>query len=80
LHSDSDADDFIKPDEYDTFRAAETGGKIKLLEPGIGLECAFFMSMKIQTRIQKPASLMLTRKKLKWFRNTKFPAGLRVCD
>ena len=72
LHSDSDADDFIKPDEYDTFRAAETGGKIKLLEPGIGLECAFFMFNENTNSNPKTGQPYVDPKKLKWFRNTKF--------
>ena len=72
LHSDSDADDFIKPDEYDTFKAAETGGKIKLLEPGIGLECAFFMFNENTNSNPKTGQPYVDPKKLKWFRNTKF--------
>ena len=35
-------DDFIYPYEYDHFKAEAAKGKFKLLEPGIGLETAFF--------------------------------------
>jgi peptide/nickel transport system substrate-binding protein len=72
LHGDSDADDFVKPDEYDTFKAAEADGKIKLLEPGIGLECAFFMFNENTNSDPKTGKPYVDPKKLKWFRNTKF--------
>ena len=72
LHGESDADDFIKPDEYDTFKAAEAGGKIKLLEPGIGLETAFFVFNENTNTNPKSGQPYVDPKKLKWFRNTKF--------
>jgi peptide/nickel transport system substrate-binding protein len=72
LHGDSDADDFVKPDEYDTFKAAEAGGKIKLLEPGIGLETAFFLFNENTNTNPKTGQPYVDPKKLKWFRNTKF--------
>jgi peptide/nickel transport system substrate-binding protein len=72
LHGDSDADDFIKPDEYDTFKVAEAGGKIKLLEPGIGLEIAFFMFNENTNSDPKTGQPYVNPKKLKWFRSTKF--------
>ena len=68
----SDVDDFIKPDEYDTFKAAEADGKIKLLEPGIGAGSRLFcLQRKHQHGCQnRPA--YVDPKKLKWFRNAKF--------
>jgi peptide/nickel transport system substrate-binding protein len=72
LHGDSDADDFVKPDEYDTFKAAEADGKIKLLEPGIGLETAFFVFNENTGTDPKTGQPYVDPKKLKWFRSTKF--------
>jgi peptide/nickel transport system substrate-binding protein len=72
LHGESDVDDFVKPDEYDTFKAAEADGKIKLLEPGIGLEVAYFVfneNTNVNPKIGQP---LVDPKKLKWFRNIKF--------
>jgi peptide/nickel transport system substrate-binding protein len=71
LHGDSDADDFVKPDEYDTFKAAEADGKIKLLEPGIGLENGFLMFNE-NTNVDKNGKPVVDPVKLKWFRNTRF--------
>ena len=72
LHGDSDVDDFVKPDEYDTFKAAEADGKIKLLEPGIGLETAFFVFNENTNVNPKTGQPNVDPKKLKWFRDTKF--------
>jgi peptide/nickel transport system substrate-binding protein len=72
LHGESDADDFVKSDEYETFKAAETGGKIKLLEPGIGLENGFFMFNENTNTDPKTGQPYVDPKKLKWFRDTKF--------
>jgi peptide/nickel transport system substrate-binding protein len=71
LHGESDVDDFVKPDEYDTFKSAETDGKIKLLEPGIGLEVAYFVFNE-NTNINKTGKPLIDSKKLIWFRDTKF--------
>ena len=72
LHGESDVDDFVKPDEYDTFKAAEADGKIKLLEPGIGLETDFFWFNENTNVNPKTGQPIVDPKKLKWFRNTKF--------
>jgi peptide/nickel transport system substrate-binding protein len=72
LHGESDVDDFVKPDEYDTFKAAEADGKIKLLEPGIGLEDAYFVFNENTNVDSKTGQPIVDPKKLKWFRNTKF--------
>jgi peptide/nickel transport system substrate-binding protein len=72
LHGEDDADDTVKPDEYGTFKAAEADGKIKLLEPGVGLECAFFMFNENTNANPKTGQSYVDPKKLKWFRETKF--------
>ncbi|MFZ0826228.1 MAG: ABC transporter substrate-binding protein [Verrucomicrobiia bacterium] len=72
LHGESDVDDFIKPDEYDTFKAAEAGGKIKLLEPGIGLETLYIVFNENTNVNPKTSQPYVGPKKLQWFRNTKF--------
>jgi len=72
LHGESDADDFIKPDEYDTFKAAEADGKIKLIEPGIGLETLYILFNENTNVNPKTSQPLVDPKKLKWFRNTKF--------
>src|SRR5277367_1886440 len=72
LHGESDADDFIKPDEYDTFKAAEADGKIKLIEPGIGLETLYIVFNENTNVNPKTSQPLVDPKKLKWFRDTKF--------
>jgi peptide/nickel transport system substrate-binding protein len=72
LHGESDADDFVKPDEYDMFKAAEAEGKIKLLQPGPGLEVAYFVFNENTNVDSKTGQPLVDPKKLKWFRNTKF--------
>ena len=72
LHGEDDADDTVKPDEYGTFKKAEADGKIKLLEPGVGLECAFFMFNENTNSDPKTGQPYVDPKKLKWFRDTKF--------
>ena len=72
LHGESDVDDFVKPDEYDTFKAAEADGKVKLIEPGIGLEVAYFVFNENTNSNPKTGKPYVDPKKLKWFRNTKF--------
>jgi peptide/nickel transport system substrate-binding protein len=72
LHGESDVDDFIKPDEYDTFKAAEADGKIKLLEPGVGLEVLYFGFNENTNMDSKTGQPLVDPKKLKWFRDTKF--------
>ena len=71
LHGQDDVEDQVKPDEYDTFKAAEAGGKIKLLEPGPGADDGFFMFNE-NTNTDKNGKPFVEPVKLKWFRNTKF--------
>jgi peptide/nickel transport system substrate-binding protein len=72
LHGECDVDDFVKPDEYDTFKSAEVDGKIKLLEPGIGLEVAYFVFNENTNMDSKTGQPLVDPNKSKWFRNTKF--------
>lgn len=71
LSGESDADDFIYPYEYDHFKAEAAKGKFNLLEPGIGLETAFFWFNE-NTNVDKSGKPLVDPKKLKWFRNAKF--------
>ena len=71
LHGEDDVDDLVRPDEYDTFKAAEADGKIKLLEPGPGADDGFMMFNQ-NTNMDKNGKPLVDPKKLKWFRNTKF--------
>ena len=54
-------------------------GKFNLLEPGIGLETGFFWFNE-NTNVDKTGKPYVDPKKLKWFRDTKIPPGLLVCD
>jgi len=72
LHGECDVDDFIKPDEYNTFKAAEADGKIKLLEPGPGLEVGYFVFNENTNVDAKTGKPLVDPNKLKWFRNAKF--------
>lgn len=71
LHGQDDADDMVKPDEYDTFKAAEANGKLKLLEPGPGPECGFILFNE-NTNVDKNGKPYVDPVKQQWFRNTKF--------
>jgi peptide/nickel transport system substrate-binding protein len=71
LSGESDADDFIYPDQYDHFKAESAKGKFDLLEPGIGLEMGCFWFNE-NTNIDKSGKPYVDPKKLKWFRNLKF--------
>jgi peptide/nickel transport system substrate-binding protein len=72
LSGESDADDFIYPDEYDHFKTESANGKFNLLEPGIGLEAGFFWFNENTNVNAKTGQPFADPKKLKWFRNTKF--------
>jgi peptide/nickel transport system substrate-binding protein len=71
LSGESDADDFIYPDEYDHFKTEAAKGKFNLLEPGIGLEAGFFWFNQ-NTNADKTGKPYVDVKKLKWFRDQKF--------
>jgi len=71
LSGESDADDFIYPDEYDHFKTESSKGKFNLLEPGIGLEMGCFWFNE-NTNVDKSGKPYVDPKKLKWFRNVKF--------
>ena len=72
LSGESDADDFIYPNEYEHFKAEEQKGKFKLLEPGVGLEMSFFWFNQNTNMNEKTGQPIVDPKKLKWFRNLKF--------
>ncbi|HXF10769.1 MAG TPA: ABC transporter substrate-binding protein [Desulfuromonadaceae bacterium] len=72
LAGESDADDFIFPYEYDRFKAEAAKGRFHLLEPGIGLETAFFWFNQNTNMNPKTGKPLVDPAKLKWFRNTKF--------
>jgi len=71
LSGESDVDDFIPPYEYEHFKAGSDAGKFKLLEPGIGLETAFFWFNE-NTNVDKSGKPLVDPVKLRWFRNPKF--------
>jgi peptide/nickel transport system substrate-binding protein len=71
LSGESDADDFIYPDQYDHFKAESARGKFNLLEPGIGLEMGCFWFNE-NTNADKSGKPYVDSKKLKWFRNVNF--------
>jgi peptide/nickel transport system substrate-binding protein len=71
LSGESDADDYVLPYEYDHFKTESASGKFNLLEPGIGLETAFFWFNE-NTNVDKSGKGYVDPKKLKWFRNAKF--------
>jgi peptide/nickel transport system substrate-binding protein len=72
LSGESDVDDFIFPYEYDHFKTESANGKFNLLEPGIGLETAFFWFNENTNLNPKTGQPLVDPKKLKWFCNTKF--------
>jgi len=72
LSGESDVDDFIFPYEYDHFKAEEAKGNFKLLEPGIGLETAFFWFNENTNLNPQTGKPYVDPVKLKWFRNTEF--------
>ncbi len=71
LSGESEVDDFMPPYEYEHFKAAAEAGKFKLLEPGIGLETAFFWFNE-NTNVDQSGKPLVDAVKLKWFRNQKF--------
>ena len=80
LSGESDVDERIDAFEYDRFKTESLKGKFSLLEPGVGLEINFFFfneNTNVNGTTGKP---YVDPKKLKWFRNTKLPASLLVCD
>ncbi|MDE3068189.1 MAG: ABC transporter substrate-binding protein [Verrucomicrobiota bacterium] len=72
LSGESDVDDMIYPYEYDRFKAAAAGDRIKLLEPGAGLEMSFFWFNENTNVNPKTGAPYVAPRKLRWFRNVKF--------
>ena len=71
LSGESDVDDFIPPYEYDHYKTAADAGKLTLLEPGIGLETAFFWFNE-NTNMDQSGKPLVDPVKLKWFRDKRF--------
>jgi len=72
LSGECDADDFIYPYEYDHFKAESAKGRFNLVEPGIGMERAFFWFNQNTNVNPKTGKPLVDPNKLKWFRETKF--------
>jgi peptide/nickel transport system substrate-binding protein len=72
LSGEADMDDFIYPYEYDHFKTEAAKGRFNLLEPGIGLETAFFWFNENTNLNHQTGQPLVDPKKLKWFRNVKF--------
>jgi peptide/nickel transport system substrate-binding protein len=72
LSGEADADDMVRPMDYDRFKAAADAGKIALLDPGIGLDMislCFNENTNVDAKTGKP---LVDPAKLKWFRDTRF--------
>jgi len=72
LSGEADADDMVRPMDYDRFKAAADQGKIALLDPGIGLDMislCFNENTNMNAKTGKP---LLDPNKLKWFRDMRF--------
>jgi peptide/nickel transport system substrate-binding protein len=58
--------------DYDRFKEAQAEGKIRLLDPGIGLEMIFLCFNENTNMNAKTGQPLVDPKKLKWFRDTRF--------
>jgi peptide/nickel transport system substrate-binding protein len=72
LSGEADVDDTVRPMDYDQFKAAADQGKIRLLDPGIGLEMTFLCFNENTNLNAKTGQPLVDPKKLKWFRDTRF--------
>ena len=72
LSGEADVDDVIRPMDYDRFKEAQAEGKIRLLDPGIGLEMIFLCFNENTNMNAKTGQPLVDPKKLKWFRDTRF--------
>jgi len=72
LSGEADVDDVIRPMDYDRFKEAQDEGKIRLLDPGIGLEMIFLCFNENTNMNSKTGQPLVDPKKLKWFRDTRF--------
>ena len=72
LKGEADAQDFVRPAEYDTFKKESERGRFRLLELGLASErdvLTFNQNPGVHPKTGKP---LVDPVKLKWFRNTKF--------
>jgi peptide/nickel transport system substrate-binding protein len=72
LKGEADAQDFVRPAEYDTFKKESEKGRFKLLDLGLASErdvLTFNQNPGLHPKTGKP---LVDPVKLKWFRNTKF--------
>jgi len=72
LNGESDVNEFIRPDEFERFKAEAAKGRFQLLELGIGLEKVHFWFNQNTNVNEKTGKPLVDPKKLKWFRNQKF--------
>lgn len=72
LSGESDVDDTVRSMDYDRFKKAEDQGKIKLLDPGLGLEMTFLIFNENTNMNAKTGKPHVTPYKLKWFRDERF--------
>ncbi|HXG47937.1 MAG TPA: ABC transporter substrate-binding protein [Methylomirabilota bacterium] len=72
LKGESDLLEFVRPEEYDAFKAAAASGRFRLFE--LGLASQFDLIFFNQNTGTNPATgkPYVAPHKLKWFRNTKF--------
>ncbi|MEW6302561.1 MAG: ABC transporter substrate-binding protein [Verrucomicrobiota bacterium] len=68
----SDVFEYVRPDEYVTYKEESDQGKYQLLDLGTGLERGFFWFNQNTGTNPKTGKPYVDPKKLKWFRNTKF--------
>ena len=68
LSGEADVDDTIRPMDYDRFKEAQEEGKIRLLDPGIGLEMQFLCFNQNTNMNPKTGRPPVDPNKLKWFR------------
>jgi peptide/nickel transport system substrate-binding protein len=72
LSGEADADDVVRPMDYARFKKAEDQGKIKLLDPGLGLEMTFLLFNQNTNVDAKTGKPLVDPKKLEWFRDPRF--------
>jgi peptide/nickel transport system substrate-binding protein len=72
LSGEADADDMVRPMDYDRFKKVQDEGKIALLDPGIGLDMIFLCFNENTNLNAKTGQPLVDPKKLKWFRDQRF--------
>ena len=72
LSGEADADDMVRPMDYDRFKKAQDEGKTTLLDPGIGLDMIFLCFNENTNMNAKTGKPLVDPRKLKWFRDARF--------